>query len=145
MEIFVFPELMYSLVLANIMSPRIWRWREEPRFEGIEKMKPYKRMQRLRQYIMEKYGKKEAEILALYGQEANHKTLAFGKMNMYIHNIRNGNLATGDTLLYPKFKEKEEVVEVSEPQIEEEVKEEEKIEEVKEEVKEEIVEANIST
>ncbi len=55
MEIFVFPELMYSLVLANIMSPRIWRWREEPWFEGIEKMKPYKRMQRLRQYIMEKY------------------------------------------------------------------------------------------
>ncbi|MFA7173118.1 MAG: hypothetical protein WC340_06845 [Kiritimatiellia bacterium] len=24
MEIFVFPELMHSLVLANIMSPRIW-------------------------------------------------------------------------------------------------------------------------
>ena len=55
MEIFVFPELMYSLVLANIMSPRIWRWREEPWFEGIEKMKPYKRMQRLRQYIMDNY------------------------------------------------------------------------------------------
>ena len=26
MEIFVFPELMYSLVLANIMSPRLWKW-----------------------------------------------------------------------------------------------------------------------
>jgi len=26
MEIFVFPELMYSLVLANIMSPIIWKW-----------------------------------------------------------------------------------------------------------------------
>ena len=24
MEIFIFPELMYSLVLANIPSPRIW-------------------------------------------------------------------------------------------------------------------------
>ena len=55
MEIFIFPELMYSLVLANIMSPRIWRWREEPWFEGIEAMKPYKRMQRLRQYIMDNY------------------------------------------------------------------------------------------
>jgi hypothetical protein len=55
MEIFVFPELMYSLVLANIMSPRIWRWREEPWFDGIEKMNPYKRMQRLRQYIMDNY------------------------------------------------------------------------------------------
>ena len=55
MEIFIFPELMYSLVLANIMSPRIWRWREEPWFEGIEKMKPYKRMQRVRQYVMDNY------------------------------------------------------------------------------------------
>lgn len=55
MEMFVFPELMYSLVLANIMSPRIWRWREEPWFKGVEKMKPYKRMQRLRQYIMDNY------------------------------------------------------------------------------------------
>ena len=27
MEVFVFPELLYSLVLANIMSPRLWRWR----------------------------------------------------------------------------------------------------------------------
>ena len=27
MEIFVFPELLYSLVLANIMSPRIWEWK----------------------------------------------------------------------------------------------------------------------
>jgi hypothetical protein len=55
MEIFVFPELMYSLVLANIMSPRIWRWREEPWFDKIETMRPYKRMQRLRQYIMDNY------------------------------------------------------------------------------------------
>ena len=55
MEIFIFPELMYSLVLANIMSPRIWRWRDDPWFAGVEKMKPYKRMQRLKQYIMEHY------------------------------------------------------------------------------------------
>ena len=55
MEIFIFPELMYSLVLANIMSPRIWRWREEPWFQGIEKMNPYKRLLRLRQFIMDNY------------------------------------------------------------------------------------------
>ena len=35
MEIFVFPELMYSLVLANIMSPIIWRWRQEDCFKKL--------------------------------------------------------------------------------------------------------------
>lgn len=55
MEMFIFPELMYSLVLANIMSPRIWRWREDPWFKGIDKMKPYRRMTRLKQYIMDNY------------------------------------------------------------------------------------------
>ena len=37
MEIFVFPELMYALVLANIMSPIIWEWKKDPWFKGIEK------------------------------------------------------------------------------------------------------------
>jgi hypothetical protein len=55
MEIFIFPELMYSLVLANIMSPRIWQWREDPWFKGIRKMKPLRRVQRLKQYIMDHY------------------------------------------------------------------------------------------
>ncbi len=55
MEIFIFPELMYSLVLANIMSPRLWQWREDPWFKGIRKMKPYRRLQRLKQYIMDHY------------------------------------------------------------------------------------------
>ena len=27
MEVFIFPELMYALLLANIMSPVVWRWR----------------------------------------------------------------------------------------------------------------------
>ena len=35
LEMFVFPELLFSLVLANIMSPRIWRWRDDPWFAGI--------------------------------------------------------------------------------------------------------------
>lgn len=55
MEIFVFPELMMALLLANLMSPRIWKWREDPWFEGLAKMKPYRRITRLRQYIMDHY------------------------------------------------------------------------------------------
>jgi len=55
MEIFIFPELMYSLVLANIMSPRIWRWLDDPWFEGIDAMTPYKRITRMKQYIMDHY------------------------------------------------------------------------------------------
>lgn len=55
MEIFIFPELMYSLVLANIMSPRLWQWRSDPWFKGIRKMKPYRRLQRLKQYVMDHY------------------------------------------------------------------------------------------
>lgn len=55
MEVFIFPELMYSLFLANLMSPRIWRWREDPWFAGIEKLKPYRRISRLKQYIMDHY------------------------------------------------------------------------------------------
>jgi len=55
MEMFVFPELLYSLVLANIMSPRLWRWREDPWFAGIRKAKPHRRLQRLKQYIMDHY------------------------------------------------------------------------------------------
>ena len=55
MEIFVFPELIYSLLLANLMSPRIWRWRADPWFAGLATMTPYRRMVRLKQYIMEHY------------------------------------------------------------------------------------------
>ncbi len=55
MEIFIFPELMYSLVLANIMSPIIWRWREDSWFDGLERMRPYRRMTRIKQYIMDHY------------------------------------------------------------------------------------------
>lgn len=55
-------------------------------------------------HVAENYGPEGAEQLFLYGQEANAQTLAYGRMNMYIHGIRNVNLAHGDTLLYPKFK-----------------------------------------
>lgn len=55
MEVFIFPELLYGLVLANIMSPRIWLWLKDPWFAGLEHMKPYRRITRLRQYIMDHY------------------------------------------------------------------------------------------
>ena len=55
MEIFIFPELMFSLVLANIMSPRLWKWKELEWFDGIRQMRPKKRLQRLRQHIMDNY------------------------------------------------------------------------------------------
>ncbi len=55
MEVFVFPELMYSLVLANLMSPIIWRWRQEDCFQRLEGKGPYKRLMRLKQYIMDEY------------------------------------------------------------------------------------------
>ena len=55
MEVFIFPELMYSLVLANLMSPRIWRWRDDPWFAGLKRMNTYRRIQRLKQYIIDHY------------------------------------------------------------------------------------------
>lgn len=55
MEIFVFPELMYALLLANLMSPRIWAWRSDPWFDGIGKMNPRRRIDRLKQYIIDHY------------------------------------------------------------------------------------------
>lgn len=51
--------------------------------------------------------RENADRLFLFGQEANYKTLALAKMNLYIHDIRNAQLLLGDTLLYPKFKEGE--------------------------------------
>lgn len=55
MEIFIFPDLMYSLVLANVLSPRLWRWHDLEWFDGIREMRPKKRLQRLRQHIMDNY------------------------------------------------------------------------------------------
>ena len=55
MEIFVFPELMYSLVLANIMSPLIWKWRELDCFRKLEGKTSYRKLMRLRQFIMDEF------------------------------------------------------------------------------------------
>ncbi|HUW19688.1 MAG TPA: hypothetical protein VMW16_10335 [Sedimentisphaerales bacterium] len=55
MEVFVFPELMCSLVLANIMSPIIWRWRQLDCFKKLQGKNSYKKLMRLRQFIMDEY------------------------------------------------------------------------------------------
>ncbi len=55
MEIFVFPELIYSLVLANIMSPVIWRWRELDCFKKLEGKNSYRKLMRLKQFIIEEF------------------------------------------------------------------------------------------
>ena len=55
MEIFVFPSLLYPLVLANLMSPLIWKWRADPWFANFPKLTPYRRILRLKQYIMDHY------------------------------------------------------------------------------------------
>jgi hypothetical protein len=55
MEIFIFPELFYSLVLANIMSPEIWKWRNDPWFAKIENKSFTYRINRVKQYIMDNF------------------------------------------------------------------------------------------
>ena len=55
MEIFVFPELLYPLVIANIMSPIIWKWRDDPWFNDIHKKSFKYKVNRIKQYIMDHY------------------------------------------------------------------------------------------
>lgn len=55
MEIFVFPELMLSLVLADIISPVIWQWRELDCFKKLDGKSSYRKLMRLRQFIMDEF------------------------------------------------------------------------------------------
>lgn len=55
MEIFIFPELFYPLVLANIMSPVIWNWRDDQWFSGIEKKSFIYKVNRIKQFIIQNY------------------------------------------------------------------------------------------
>jgi hypothetical protein len=55
MEIFIFPELFYPLVLSNILSPIIWEWRNDPWFRGIEKKSFTFKTNRIKQYIIQNY------------------------------------------------------------------------------------------
>jgi hypothetical protein len=55
MEIFVFPELLFPLVIANIMSPVIWTWRDDPWFNDIHDKSFNYKVNRIKQYIMNHY------------------------------------------------------------------------------------------
>ncbi len=55
MEIFIFPDLFYPLVLANIMSPVIWEWREDPWFRDIHRKNFISKSNRIKQFIIDNY------------------------------------------------------------------------------------------
>ena len=55
MEIFIFPELFYPLVLANIISPILWSWKKDPWFRDIENKGFTYKVNRIKQYIIQKY------------------------------------------------------------------------------------------
>ena len=55
MEVFIFPELFYPLVLANIMSPILWSWREDQWFKDIEKKSFTFKANRIKQFIIQNY------------------------------------------------------------------------------------------
>ncbi len=56
-------------------------------------------------HVEETLGAAQAKKILLYGQEVNQKTIALAKLNMYVHDMRDCSLNYGDTLLYPKFKD----------------------------------------
>jgi type I restriction enzyme M protein len=56
-------------------------------------------------HVAEKYGAEETRRLFLYGQERSPEIYAVGQMNLLLHEIKNANLANGDTLDYPRFRE----------------------------------------
>jgi len=55
MEIFIFPDLFYPLVMANIMSPVIWSWRDDPWFHNIGKKSFTYKANRIKQFIIQNY------------------------------------------------------------------------------------------
>jgi hypothetical protein len=55
MEIFIFPELFYPLILADIMSPELWKWRDDPWFRDIDKKSFTYKANRIKQYIIQNY------------------------------------------------------------------------------------------
>lgn len=55
MEIFIFPEILYSLVLANAMSSIVWDWKNDRWFSQIGEMNEHRKVQRVKQFIMDKF------------------------------------------------------------------------------------------
>ena len=59
-------------------------------------------------YIKEKYqDKPDAKPLHFYGQEINHTTYAIVKMNAFLHDMENTEIALGESMRNPVFKEKD--------------------------------------
>jgi hypothetical protein len=55
MEIFIFPDLFYPLVIANIISPIIWEWRLDPWFKDIDKKSFLYKCNRIKQFIIHNF------------------------------------------------------------------------------------------
>ncbi|MCX6256028.1 MAG: hypothetical protein NTV31_16365 [Bacteroidia bacterium] len=55
MEVFIFPDLFYPLILADIMSPELWAWRDHHWFKDIEKKSFTNKANRIKQYIIQNY------------------------------------------------------------------------------------------
>jgi len=55
MEIFIFPDLFYPLVLTNIMSPVIWQWRDDPWFSEMHRKNFISKSNRIKQFIIDNY------------------------------------------------------------------------------------------
>ena len=55
MEIFIFPELFYPLIIADIMSPILWAWRDDPWFKDMDKKSFNSKANRIKQYIIQNY------------------------------------------------------------------------------------------
>jgi type I restriction enzyme M protein len=56
-------------------------------------------------HVAERYGEEGTRRLFLFGQERNPEIYAVCQMNLLLHDIKNANIANGDTLDYPRFKE----------------------------------------
>jgi len=56
-------------------------------------------------HVAEKFGKEETSKLFLNGQERNPEIYAVSEMNLILHDIKNANIANGDTLDYPRFRD----------------------------------------
>ena len=56
-------------------------------------------------HVAEKFGKEQTSKLFLYGQERNPEIYAVCEMNLILHDIKNANIANGDTLDYPRFRD----------------------------------------
>jgi type I restriction enzyme M protein len=56
-------------------------------------------------HVAERFGKEETSKLFLNGQERNPEIYAVCQMNLILHDIKNANIANGDTLDYPRFRD----------------------------------------